>query len=465
MKTLFFPLSSKDVYRNLFFFPGSVFERLKEFLKSNTAVRVVFIIPSKDYDKFAPMIAPSLCTNCVIETADFPQPENTFQKLFHFFYSYLIYTDTTRMLATMGMRPDEPPAGGKRWLAPIKWCIANTFGRFSYIKRCLVPRWYHFFYSARSVSHLFERYRPDLVFLPTLFRRFDMNILAEAKRRGIQTMGMISAWDHFDKYFLPFHVDHLLAQSDEIRRFAIEYQAYYPEEISVVGYPHCDFITNEAYAWPRERVLRKLGFSEDTKYLLYVSGSVYFPDEPDIIEQILRWIDEGKFSGDIRLVIRPYQSGRGADREFDAKKYDDFAKHPKVVFYRREFWGNLDESIFFVNIMRHADVALLSYTTMVLELAALDRPLMTVTFDGNSVRPLARSVRRFALREHFQDVFRTGALKSAENFDQLFRYLDAYFRNSKLDGEKREILRHQLLFPLDGKTSERITRHILRALT
>jgi len=207
--------------------------------------------------------------------------------------------------------------------------------------------------------------------------------------------------------------------------------------------------------------LRRLDFPKDSKFLLYVSNSSYSPDEPEIIEEMLKWADEGRFQCDVRLVIRPYSGGRGGDRELDRKKFERFSVHPRVHFYKREFWGDLEKSIYFVNIMRHADVVIAVYTTMALEAAVLDRPLVAPCFDGRVNRPLSHSIRRFEEFEHFQDVLEIGAMKTARSFDELFRHLEAYLQNPKLDSSEREIMRERLCYKLDGLASKRICERLL----
>ena len=129
MKTFFFTISSPLVYRNLFFFPGSVFDKLKKLVFLDKNLRFVFLVQKKDLEKYRNFFGSNLGENFVLEAVKISAPKNFIQKFFYFFYSYFIYTGTTRTLATLGVRPDEPPAAGKRWLAPVKIFIAKTFGK------------------------------------------------------------------------------------------------------------------------------------------------------------------------------------------------------------------------------------------------------------------------------------------------------------------------------------------------
>ncbi|MEK7541989.1 MAG: CDP-glycerol glycerophosphotransferase family protein [Patescibacteria group bacterium] len=463
-KVIFISMSSPAAFRNLFFFPGSLFDRLEEAFSRGPGFSVVLVMSPharQKYDFFFAARTARYGDRLRIEVADVPAAKSIPQRVFYFFYSYLVYTGTTRIMATLGTRPDEPPAGGRYFLAPLKILIAKTLGRSAWIKRVLVPRLWLSLFTERPFAAIFDRVRPDAVFITHLYGWFDTLLIAEAKRRGIRTIGMPAGWDHLDKYFLPFHADRLLVASGQVKRMAVEYQAYDPAAIATVGYPHFDFIARRDFLTSREALLRRLGFPSGAKYFLYVSGSAYCPDEPDIIETILQWADDGRFGADAYLVIRPYLGGRGRDKAFDAEKFNRFASHPRVVFYRKEFWGDMQLSLDFMNILGHADAVIALYTTMVVEAAVLDRPLVAPAFDGYRHRPYRRSIRRFMGFDHFREVLAVGALRIAYNFDELFSFLDGYLKNPRLDAEARERLRQEICGPLDGATARRILDEII----
>ena len=463
-KTIFIALSSPAVFRNLFFFPQSFFERIKEYMQTHAELRVVFLVPPQFREKYGAFLkTPELGDRIQYEIVGIPSRKSFLQKMFYFFYSYLIFTGTTKVMATMGTRPDEPPAGGRWYLAPAKIIIARTLGRVPWLKTALVPALHLKIFIDRSFQKLFEQYKPDVVFAPHLYGWFDTMLIAEAKRQSVKTVGMPAGWDHLDKYFLPFHVDTLLVQSEQVKRMALEHQAYSEQSIVITGYPHFDFISRTDYHVSREELLKSLNFPLDAKLILYVSGSAYCPDEPEIIDAILQWADEGKFGSDVRVIIRPYLGGRKKDKEIDEQKFNRFEGHPRVRFYQLEFWGDLEKSVEFINIMHHSDVVISVYSTMVLEAAVLDRPLMAIAFDGHHTRPYRHSIRRFEEFDHFQDVLKTGALKTARNFEELFKFLYDYFQNPTLDAERRKNLRDTVCYKLDGKASERVLKALIES--
>ena len=114
------------------------------------------------------------------------------------------------------MRPNDAPGGGNRWLAPLKFALSKTFGRRRWIRFSVVPVLYRLFFPQRPFAQIVDTYEPDLVFVPDLFDRFDVELSREAMYRKIRRVGMVRT-DHLDKYFLPFPVEILFAQSDQMQ--------------------------------------------------------------------------------------------------------------------------------------------------------------------------------------------------------------------------------------------------------
>jgi hypothetical protein len=461
MKTIFITLPSPLEYRNLFGFPECVFDVLRNEASKNPSLRIVVLVNKKDFEKYRADLGNVWNDRIIMEPLLLNYKRNLAQRFYLFFSSYLLYTKTTEILATMGMRPGEPPAGGKRWLNPIKQLLANTLGRSRFVREHIATALYRFAYPSRPFKEIFEKYSPSVVLVSSLYNRFDRHIMPESKLQNVPTLGISAGWDHIDKYYLPFHATRFLSASEQMCRAAINFQNYRPEQITIVGYPQYDFLLDKKYASPREDVISDIGFPSGARYIMYVSGSAYCPDEPDIITEILKWIDSGAYGNNTYLVVRPYLGSRGKDKEFDEEKFLRFKNHPKVFFYDMKRQTPLEELKRFVNILRQAHVVMAVYSTALLETAILGRPIVAAPFDGYAKRPFYRSIKRFRGFEHFQDVIRFGALKEAFNFPQLKNILGEYLENPAKDAEKRARMCEDLCYKLDGKASERIVGALL----
>jgi CDP-glycerol glycerophosphotransferase (TagB/SpsB family) len=355
-----------------------------------------------------------------------------------------------------------PP--GSRYLAPIKLLIARTLGRSRTFKTKFIPWAFQRIFPQHFFEGVIETYQPQLVFLSNLYSWFDIALLGECRERHIPSIGMVANWDHIDKYFIPFQADYFLAQSEQVKHGAIREQEYPEERIVVTGYPYFDYVYKKEYLMPREEFLSRWSFPPDAKVILYISGSSYCPDEPEVIEELLGECDRGRFGKEVRVIIRPYLGGRFQDKDFDERKFNSFERHPRVRMYRRESWSDVSETLFYLNIMNHADLVMSAFSTAALEVSLFDRPMIGIGFDGHHHRPFHRSVRRFETFTHFQDVFRTGAMRVVRNFPEFFRAISGYLEKPGLDSEKRARMRETMCYRLDGKASERIVECLLGEL-
>jgi len=328
----------------------------------------------------------------------------------------------------------------------------------------IAPILYYVAFKERPFYSLFEKYNPDLVFLSSMYDRFDTQLIPEAKRRGVKTIAMPASWDHVDKYYLPFHADTFVAHSEQIKCAAIKFQSYPSQDIVITGYPHFDFLLGDKSKISHDKVLSELNLPSGSRYILYVSGSAYCPDEPDVVEEILKWIDSGVFGKETYVVLRPYLGSRGKDKDFDAVKYARLANHPRLRVFDKRGVEDLEEMILYLNVMRYSSAVLAVYSTVFLESVVFDVPLIAAPFDGWSKRPFYRSIRRFEGFEHFKDVHKIGAIRTARTFPELKRALADYLANPKLDADKRAIMRDEICWKLDGKSSERIVDLILKKL-
>lgn len=390
-------------------------------------------------------------------------PKGFVQKLFHFFYAYLIFTGTTEVLATVGARADVTPAGGNRHLAFLKRGIARTFGKSRWVKTALVPWLYERVFRARPFREIFDHYKPDLAFVSALAFYPDIEVVAEAKRRGIATLGMTPNWDHLNKYYIPVHVDTLLVQNMPMKHEAITLHEYREDQITLVGFLQFDkYIPREQYVLPRAEYFKAMGLDPDRKLIAYFSNSAASLNEGDILQEIASWIRNGKFKQPSQLLVRPYVSPRSMALE--KKKYEKLQGNPDIIFNWRKIDEHEENIRYFASMLYYADVVISLFSTTALEAAIFDRPTLTVGFDGYKKYPPHLSITRLEKLTYFKNVIDTGGVPIMRSFDELYNKLQAYLENPELDRDKRALLVEQLCFSPDGRTAERLTKIILSKL-
>ena len=412
-------------------------------------------------EKLAPrLVSYSNDQSVIIETIKSFPPKGFVQKLFHFFYAFLIFTGSTKVLATFGARADIPPAGGSRHMWFFKSLVANTFGRSLFVKRRLTPQLFKIIFRKRPYKQLFDKYQPDLVMAPAVAFFPDIELVSEAQRRGIKTVGMAMNWDHLNKYYIPVHTDWLLVQNEPMRREAINWHAYYSEQIVLVGFPQFDM-----YAYPDKYLVSKEQFKKDfglegvEKIILFISGAAYSLDEPDVIKEISKWVSEGKFGSNTKILVRPYVVARDIERERD--KYKQLENDTNIVFNWQKRSDSLESKKNFMSMLAYSDVIISIFSTTAIESAIFDKPTITIGFDGYKKRPYHQSIVRLEDMSHFRNVLETGSVKVVRSFPDLEKTLALYLENPAIDTMARKVLVAKMCYKNDGRASKRIADFIL----
>src|SRR3989338_1904749 len=152
MKTIFINLFSILAMDN-FTVPDGVIDELVRNKSQDT--RLILLTGEKLLSRLARYANGQ--TIIVEAIKSFP-PKGFIQKLFYFFYAFLIFTGSTKVLATFGARADIPPAGGNRHMAPVKALIAATFGRSKFVKTKFTPWLFQKIFRKRPYKDIFDKY-------------------------------------------------------------------------------------------------------------------------------------------------------------------------------------------------------------------------------------------------------------------------------------------------------------------
>lgn len=450
-KTLLISISSPQILRNFGLVKDSVLDRLSY----NDDIRFVILTKRGDFDPKA------LCltgpAEVLVEQYDEDKKRGILERFFHFCYSYLLWTDTTKIVSSYGVRSDKPRPFWRFYNYPFKYFLGNVLGRSRRIKLELVPWLYMKIVRTRQYRTFFERHRPEMVFLPDVcLWPADLEFLVEAKRQGVRTIAMPGNWDHLSKYFIPFRADTLLVWSDEVKDEAVQYQLYAPEAVCVTGAPQADFFIDPAYRLARTEYLDVMKFPHDSILLSFASSGPYSVDGADYIDMVLGWIDEGRLDQRCRIVLRTHPKARS-----ERGLYERYVGHPRVFMDHREGWSSVDAARNYIDFLVHASVVFATYSSVTTDASLFDRPTIITSFDGYKDRPMYQSVRRQGRFTHFQNVIKTGGIRVVERPNEFLRALQEYTARPETDRANRERLRKEVFGPADGNNATRVAQKII----
>lgn len=460
-KTIFLSVSTPILIRNFLLIPNGLLDNLKK----QKDVQVVLLV----IDSVAEVVRKDFgCANVIIEPVKVKWRRSLLQRAGIFFNSYLNLTPLAWLEATMGVRIDEKALRKKKkYPLFLKKFIAMTFGKSKWIRIKLAPKIDNLIFSERPYKDLFDKYKPSVVFVPDIFGPQGLNILREAKRQGVKSVGMTASWDHFPKRFEARRPDVLLIWNEVLKKEAMKLQNYEEKNIFIVGVPQYDLFAQKEYLLPREEFFKNINLDFNKKLISFFSSSKRAPDDGDIVDMILKWIKEKKFSFDAQMYIRPYPGVITDHEKFD-KFEDDKLVYIDWIEKKRLFgdgahawYPTLDGIIFFMNVLYHSDVIVSTYSSVSVEASAFLKPAININFDGYKQRPFEQSIKRSKYKSHFMHVFETSGVQQVENQQELFDSIEKFLKNPDANKENLIKLRDKMCWKIDGKASQRIVNKIL----
>jgi hypothetical protein len=299
---------------------------------------------------------------------------------------------------------------------------------------------------AAYYRRLFARTRPSIVFSSNQRAPIVAPVVAAAQSLGIPTATFIFSWDNvtskgriiapFDHYFVwsPLMRDELLAF----------YPALDPAQISVVGTPQFDPYADRTIAWSRQEFFRRIGADASRKLICYSGGdpSVYTA-EHEYVTLLMRQIRSGQVRGNPQVALRPSPADEG--RQFEAARRE----FPELLFLPPAWehtnpgdWTRIvpspEDVAILTNLTRHADVNINLNSTMTLDFAIHDRPVVNLGFDLRTPPPFGQPLWDFFWQfEHYRPVVDLGAARCARTPDELADALNAYLDDPSLDRQGR----------------------------
>jgi CDP-glycerol glycerophosphotransferase (TagB/SpsB family) len=366
--------------------------------------------------------------------------------------------------------------GHTRFMIPIINVIVWLMRRFKLIRRMIVD--YQNRFTPEIYSDLFDKYQPDLVLASSPGWRMDRYLLREAAGRNIPTAAVIIGWDNPSSYRLNgAPVGNVTCWSEIQKEELISGADWDPENVQISGIPSYDGYFRRTWLMPRDEYFRRHGLDPTRKLLSYAcSFETFAPNFPNIAA-IAELVNKNAFREPCQLLIRLHPNHFRPDTRFEqeANRVREYIKNmPHVHLVEPVSIGgglghysgeDIDEK---ASMMAYSDVFLTVYSTMVVETAIHDRPIVSVCIDtpGGWNMPQYYSLPLTAIGEwptHLR--FRqAGAGRVAVNQEEILQHTDFYLEHPEADRENRhKFIVDECTFT-DGRAGERTAKTIMKWL-
>jgi hypothetical protein len=366
----------------------------------------------------------------------------------------------------------ETSTGGKVLMPFVRLAIAvlrkNQWARRRLVdaQRKFVPNLY---------GDLFDRYQPSAVVASTPGWRYDRYVLREAAQRGIKTGAVIVGWDNPSSYRLPgAPVNFINCWSEIQKRELVLGSDWKPEQVNVGGIPSYDGYFRKTWLMPKNEYYQLHGLDPNRKLLSFACSFVTFSPNYRNVETLARMVASDSLAEPSQLLIRlhPNHFQKGSLYEQEAEQIRKLVHelpHVHLVepvplggelgYYSGE---DMPEK---ASMMAYSDVFLTVYSTMVVETALHERPIVSVCIDvpggWNTPGKFSLSLREIGEWPTHQRFRWAKAGKVAFNEAELRDALNAYLQNPDLDAEaRRKFIQDEVTYT-DASAGKRTGEYLL----
>jgi hypothetical protein len=327
----------------------------------------------------------------------------------------------------------------------------------------------------KKVSHpaaerVFDEVRPVLLVTSSPGLIFsEVPFLRTAARRQVRTMTIDPSWDNFTNKLIPVRrVNQLVVWNDLMKQQAIDYHGYTADEIRVAGVPQWDRYFQGGTGTDRASFFEKIGADPSRKLIaLTTTPQELYAHHDHVLRVMQRAMQDGRWPA-AQVLVRLHPRD-------DMAKYAAFEGMPHVIIekpFRQTVKAGDGLAVdvtaasqqHLADTLRHSDVVVNVASTIAIEAAIFDTPVVNIAFDGETESAFAQSARRYYQFTHYTNITRHGAVKVAWAPEELIQHVGAYLANPALDAEaRRQVVAEQCQFT-DGRSAERVADAVVHEL-
>ena len=433
---------------------------LRRVLDSDPSLRAVILSPLAADPAFVEEVTHPQVT---VEPLQPHRPEGVEARLLALMQAGYLESGVTESVRIR--RAEAHAKGTIRWIG-LKHLIART------VMPSLVKKDTRYDAIDRRVSHpqieaAFDRLRPAMVVTssPGLILS-EVPLLRTAKRRGIRTMAIDPSWDNFTNKLMPVRrVSRLVVWNDVMKAQAVELHGYRPDEIRVGGVPQWDRYFSEGAAIGRDAFFARIGADPSRRLVtLTTTPQELYSHHDHVLRVMNAALRDGTWpSAQILVRLHPRD---------DRSMYAPFEGVPGIII-EKPFRDTVragdglavdvtaESQRHLAATLQHSDVIVNVASTIAVEAAIFDTPVVNVAFDGEREAEFARSARRYYHFTHYANVTRHNSVKVAWSPSELLSHVRSYLDDPAQDrGGRAQVVREQCQFT-DGRAAERVADFVV----
>ena len=334
------------------------------------------------------------------------------------------------------------------------------------------------FYNKKIHKELYKKYRPDAIIINDLGTIDSSNfIMREAKSYKAKIISLILSWDNLTaKGIGSVKPDYAVAWNKKMAEELQNYHFVKKENIYIGGIPHFDSFAKKLDNIKKidEKVMNQ---NKINNFLYFGTGApAWFTGNIITIELLLKYIKSYK-KEKLKLVVRPHPSYLARVKKYDEElsKIVEIVKNnenniylnlPEFIERNIGFEFSKTDQYLHEYFIRNCKILITSYSTLMLEAAIFDKPVINIGFDNSKKFPEYNSSIISNRETHLQEVLSNGFASEAENEEALPNLLNLHLGKPEIGKNKRNEVFDKYInfnFGRSGKKiAEKIDKYISR---
>ena len=237
------------------------------------------------------------------------------------------------------------------------------------------------------------------------------------------------------------------------------------EKVAVVGSPQFDFHLAPELLEDRATYCRRLGLDPSQPYIVIGTGTrKWLPNEPAGVVQIVDALSRRLAHCQVLVRLHPKDDGQ---RWREHAEF--FARHRTVLQHtspptHMDNGGFVPPTDFFrdqINCLKHAAVVLNTASTLTVDAAILDRPVICFGYDTqcDPKFPNGRAL-EYSQSNHYRTLVETGGVRVVRALEECLAAIEHYLRHPECDREGRDKIVRCVTATVGG-AGERLAEEVL----
>jgi hypothetical protein len=301
----------------------------------------------------------------------------------------------------------------------------------------------------------------------------DLPVLVAAQELGIASCTLVQSWDNLSSKtsVLPPWLKAYYTWSPYMSEELIRYNPWIPvENISVVGSPQFDFHLDKKLLEDRVMHLTRLGLDPDRPYVLIGTGTPkWMPDEMEKTIALCRKLKEHLPQVQTLIRLHPKDNNWRWDPFLDELKQLSVKLQYSSPLVHMDFGGFVPPTEFYkdqVNAIYHSSVVINSSSSLTIDAAILDKPVICVAYDLNpdALFPEGRAL-AYTTSAHYSVLVNTKGVAMAHSEKECLEQIENYIKNPTLHQAERAKLVATVASHIDMHAGELLAKQTLNMVS